>query len=273
MFTGFAATTLEIHLPTAVLFHIGPLPVSNAMVLGAIGVAIMLAILISAARQVQAGKNNRFTGFIQWVFEGMYSTVYEIVPDRKMAKSIAPLALTIFFTVLCTYWISIIPGVGTIEWQGKEVFRGLPTDLNFTTALAIITMVAVQFYALKAHGFFGNAARYLKNPFKDPIGAFEGVLELIGEFSRLVALSFRLFGNAFAGEVLLMVVGVLSGYVAGLSLPFFMAFELFIGFIQAYVFYMLTLIFASLAVMTHGGHDDSHSPTRDVTPVGAGSSQ
>jgi F-type H+-transporting ATPase subunit a len=250
-----------IHLPASTLFHVGPLPITNTMVLGGLGVVVMLAILIGAALQVKAGKNNRFTGFVQWVFEGMYGNIYSIIPDRKMAASIAPLALTIFFTVLCTYWISIIPGVGSIKVGGHELLRGLPTDLNFTTALAIITMTAVQFYAIKRHGVFGNIGRYLINPLKNPIGAFEGLLEIIGEVSRLVALSFRLFGNAFAGEVLLMIVGALSGYLASLSLPFFMAFELFIGFVQAYVFYMLTLIFAALATMSHGGHDSSdHSP-------------
>lgn len=257
--------TPEIHLPTAEIFHIGPLPVTNSMILGAVGVTIMLAILIPAAMQTKAGKSNRFTGAVQWVFEGMYSTIHSIVPDRKMAASITPLALTIFFTVLFTYWMSIIPGVGTITVNGKDLFRSLPTDLNFTTAIAIITMVAVQYYALKEHGIFGNAGRYIKNPLKDPIGSFEGALEIIGELSRLVALSFRLFGNAFAGEVLLMVVGLLSGYLASLSLPFFMAFELFIGFIQAYVFFMLTLIFASLAVQSHGGDHPDHSPAAKHT--------
>lgn len=101
---------LEIHLPAAQLFHIGPLPVTNTMVLGGIGVLVMIIILASAAQQLKAGKSNRFTDFIQWVFEGMYSIVHEIIPDKKMARSIAPLALTIFFTVLATYWISIIPG-------------------------------------------------------------------------------------------------------------------------------------------------------------------
>lgn len=257
--------TPEIHLPTAEIFHIGPLPVTNSMLLGAVGVAVMLAILIPAAIQIKAGKSNRFTGAVQWVFEGMYSTIHSIVPDKKMAASITPLALTIFFTVLFTYWMDILPGVGTITVNGKDLFRSLPTDLNFTSAIAIITMVAVQYYALKQHGFFGNAGRYIKNPLKDPIGAFEGALEIIGELSRLVALSFRLFGNAFAGEVLLMVVGLLSGYFASLSLPFFMAFELFIGFIQAYVFFMLTLIFASLAVMSHGGDHSDHSPAARST--------
>jgi len=227
------------------------------MILGGLGVAIMVGIFVTAARMIQRGEKNRFTGLVQWAFEGMYKTAFDIIPDKKVARSIAPLALTIFFTILATYWISIIPGVGSIKIDGKEFLRGLPTDLNFTFALAIITMVAVQFYAIRHHGFFGNIKRYLINPIKNPIGAFEGFLELIGELSRLVALALRLFGNAFAGEVLLMIVSVMSGYFASLSLPFFMAFELFIGFVQAYVFYMLTLIFASLAVQSHGSPNSS----------------
>jgi F-type H+-transporting ATPase subunit a len=108
------------------------------------------------------------------------------------------------------------------------LFRALPADLNFTFALAIITIIASQIYAVRKHGFFGNIGRYLKNPIKDPIGAFEGILEFVGvSFSRLVALSFRLFGNAFAGEVLLLLIAVLTSYFASVVLPFFMAFELF----------------------------------------------
>ncbi|NCU37861.1 F0F1 ATP synthase subunit A [Candidatus Saccharibacteria bacterium] len=251
---------VEIHLPAAQLFHIGPFAITNTMLLGAIGITVMCVILVTAARQISAGRSTQFSRFVQWVFEGMYGVVYEIIPDKKMARNIAPLALTIFFTVLSTYWISLIPGVGSITLGGKELLRGLPTDLNFTFALAIVSMVAVQWYAIKTHGFFGNGGRYIVNPFKNPIGFFEGLLELVGELSRLVALSLRLFGNAFAGEVLLIIVGVLSGYFATLSLPLFMAFELFIGFIQAYVFFMLTLIFAALATQSHGDSHPDHSP-------------
>lgn len=123
--------------------------------------------------------------------------------------------------MLFTYWISILPGVGeSITYHGHALLRGLPTDLNFTFALAIITIVAAQAYAIKTHGLFGNVGRYLVNPLKNPIGAFEGLLELIGELSRLIALSLRLFGNAFAGEVLLAIIAMLSGWFAALSLPF-----------------------------------------------------
>lgn len=264
--TQFAAPELHVSLPTEQIFTILGFPITNTMLLGAFGIAVMFIVFGYVIRKVKAGSYNRFVGLVQWTFEGFYNTCYDIIPDRKVARSIAPLALSIFFVVLFTYWISILPGVGhsiTVGEGGESaLLRGLPTDLNFTLALAIITMVAAQFYAIKVHGFFGNIGRYIKNPFKDPLGAFEGFLEIIGEFSRLVALSFRLFGNAFAGEVLLLIVAVMSGYLASLSLPFFLAFELFIGFIQAYVFYMLTLIFASLAIMSHGGdhHADHSSP-------------
>jgi F-type H+-transporting ATPase subunit a len=189
------------------------------MILGGVGIVIMLAVLGYSAWALKNGTYNRFVGLVQWAVEGMYSSVLEIIPDKKVAKSIAPLALAIFFTVLFTYWCAVIPGIGAITYDGKELLRELPSDLNFTFALAIVSMVATQVYAFKAHGALGNVKRYVKNPLKDPIGWFEGALEFIGEFSRYIALSLRLFGNAFAGAVLLMIVGVLTGWVAGLALP------------------------------------------------------
>ncbi len=261
MISYFAAEGINIILPAEPIFHIGPLPITNSMILGGFGVTVMLIVLGLAAWMIKRGKRNHFTGLVSWAVEGMYSTVFEIIPNQKIARQIAPLALTIFFTVLATYWCAVLPGIGTITVGGKELLRELPSDLNFTLAIAVVTMVTVQYFAIREHGFVGNAMRYAKNPLKDPIGGFEGLLELVGEFSRLIALALRLFGNAFAGAALLMIVGVLSGYVASLSLPLVMIFELFIGFIQAYVFFMLTLIFTSLAIEAHGGADDpAHSP-------------
>jgi F-type H+-transporting ATPase subunit a len=261
MMNFFAATEMHVSLTAETVFTIGGVAVTNAMLLGVIGTILVLVIMFTAARMQKRGKNNFFLGLFRWAFESLYGQITDIITDKKLARSIAPLALTIFFFVLINYWLSILPGVGTVTFNGVPVFRALVADLNFTFALALITMIAVQLYAIKKMGLFGNAKRYLRNPFKDPIGAFEGFLELIGEFSRGLALSFRLFGNAFAGEILLMVAGLLTGYFASLALPIFMAFELFIGFIQAYVFFVLTVIFTSLAQETHGAHDDDHSPS------------
>ena len=264
--TLFAAESIQIHLPTSPVFYIGPIEITNSMVLGGFGIVVMLAVFGYTVHMVKLGKHNHLTGVVQWLFESMYKTVGDIIPDKKMAQSIAPLALTIFFTVLFTYWVSILPGVGeSITWHGASLLRGLPTDLNFTLGIATVSMVAAQFYAVKTHGFFGNMGRYFISPFKNPIGTFEGFLEFIGEFSRLIALCLRLFGNAFAGEVLLTIAGVMTGYFAALSLPAFMAFELFIGFIQAYVFFVLTLIFAALATASHSDSAQSPAHSADVT--------
>lgn len=257
----FAATDMHVSLTAEPVVHLGPVVLTNSMILGVIGTVLVVALMFSVARMVKQGKTNRFVGLFRWAFDSLYGQINDIITDRKLARSIAPLAITIFFFVLINYWLSILPGVGTITWDGVPIFRALVADLNFTFALAIITIVAVQLYAIKTLGVWGNAGRYLRNPLRDPIGAFEGFLELIGEFSRGLALSFRLFGNAFAGEILLLVAGLLTSYFATVTLPIFMAFELFIGFIQAYVFFILTVIFTSLAQESHGAHDDDHSPS------------
>lgn len=255
----FAATELHVSISSQPLFELWGLPITNAMLTGIAGAIITVAILWYVGGKVKRGKYNRFVGLVQWVFEGLLKQINDIIPDKKLARKVTPLAVTIFFVVLINYWLSVIPGLDTIKWNGVPVLRSLTADLNFTLGLALITLVTVQIYAIKYLGVFGNGGRYFRNPIKDPIGAFEGVLELIGEFSRGVALALRLFGNAFAGEVLLIVIAVLTGLVSAVVLPLFLGFELFIGFIQAYVFFVLCLIFTSLAVAHHGPSPD-HSP-------------
>lgn len=260
--TILAATELHISISAEPLFHVFGFPVTNALFTGVIGGILTIAILWYAGGKVKRGKYNRFVGLVQWVFEGLLKQINDVIPDRKIAKRIMPLAVTIFFVVLINYWLSVIPGLDSIKWNGVPVLRSLTADLNFTLGLAVITIITVQMYAVRYLGVFSNGARYFRNPLKDPVGAFEGFLELIGEFSRGTALALRLFGNAFAGEVLLIIIAVLTSYFATVVLPFFMVFELFIGFIQAYVFFILTLIFTALAVAHHGpSHDHTPSDT------------
>lgn len=254
----FSAINLHISLVSEPIFHIGSFAVTNAMVLGTFGLIALLWMSFYVALKMKRGQYNRFVGLFQWSFEILYRQVFQIVPDKVIAKKIAPLAITIFLFVLVNYWLSILPGMGSITYNGVPLFRGLTADLNFTIAIAIITMITVQIYAVKHLGWFKNGKRYFRNPFKDPIGWFEGLLDLIGEVSRGVSLALRLFGNAFAGETLLLVITVLSGFFATIALPVFMAFEMFIGFIQAYVFYILTLIFTSLP-LDSSGHSSDHS--------------
>ena len=257
----FAALNLSIDIKTAPIFHIGSFAITNAMITGSVSLIIFISIFLYIRMKVKSHQYNRFIGLMQWAFEGMYSQIESVIPDRKIARRIATLALTIFFYVLISYWMSILPGLDSVKWNGHPILRSIAADLNFTFAIALISLVITQIYAIRELGHIGNLKRYFRNPIKDPLGAFEGVLELIGEISRYTALSLRLFGNCFAGEVLLLIMSVLTGFFATLALPVFMAFELFIGFIQAYVFFILTVIFTSLAMSHHDSPD--HSPARN----------
>ena len=201
-----------------------------------------------------------------WGYEALYKSVEQIVGDKEVARRVAPLPITLFFFIIVNYYLGILPFVGPIFVDGEiPIFRGLLADMNVTFALAIVSMVAVQVYAAQTHGFFGNLGRYFINPLKNPVMTFVGLLEIIAEFSRLIALSLRLFGNVFAGEVLLIMMGYLTHYAASVSLLPFMLFELFIGAIQAYVFFMLTTVFIALGMQSHGDHDDDHSHTDEPT--------
>lgn len=263
-----AENTPHVSLPAEAIFYIGAFPVTNAMITGVIGYILLIWVLFYVAGKVKRGTKNRFVSLVQWIFELLYSTVEEVVGDKVVAKRLAPLAITMFFFILVQYWVGILPFVGPITVDGVPVFRSLAADLNTTFALAIITMVLVQVYAIRRHGFFGNLGRYFRNPRKDIVGAFEGILELIAEFSRFVGLSLRLFGNVFAGEILLMMIAFLTVYASPIFLPPFYIFELFIGAVQAYIFFMLTIVFISLGLTTHD-HDDHATAAVEASPARA----
>ncbi len=141
--------------------------------------------------------------------------------------------------------------------------RAAATDLNFTLALAILSFFAIQFYGVQALGiayfykFFNMPA--LGNAGKNPMGVMDfgvGLLEIISELSKIISFAFRLLGNIFAGQILLFVIPflvatMLPGAIYGL--------ELFVGVIQAFVFFMLTLVFSKLAMESHGDHDEEHA--------------
>jgi F-type H+-transporting ATPase subunit a len=134
--------------------------------------------------------------------------------------------------------------------------RGASTDINTTLAIAIVAMVTVQIWGFRALGVRGYGGKFLVNPItKGPIATFVGVLEGFGELTRTISFTFRLFGNMFAGEILLIAMAFLLPLIG--IIPF-MGLELFVGVIQAYIFAMLTLVFGVMAVASHGDHD-SHA--------------
>ncbi|MDZ7586932.1 MAG: FoF1 ATP synthase subunit a, partial [Patescibacteria group bacterium] len=164
-----------------------------------------------------------------------------------------PLIASIFLFVMLASWAGLLPGSETIGFMKnidglKEFvpfFRGGTADLNITLGLAIFAVFSIQYYGYKTLGL-----KYFKKFFdlSNPINFFVGFLELISEFAKIISFAFRLFGNIFAGEVLIAVIAFLLPIIAPLP---FIGLEIFVGFIQALVFATLTLVFITIATNNH----------------------
>lgn len=183
------------------------------------------------------------------VVDGIHALFAGILPDK--INVFYPILATYFLYIISLNWLGLLPGVGTIGInlveEGHKVFvpllRAGTADINTTLGLALTSIVVIQFAGIQSLG-----AGYLKKYFNfgNPINFFVGILELASEFSKILSFTFRLFGNIFAGEVLLTVIAFLVPVLAPIP---FMGLELFVGFIQALVFSMLTTVFLSLAVV------------------------
>lgn len=245
---------MEISLAAEPLFHLGDLPITNTLI---ITLCISLAVIISAyllksrLKPVPRG----FQNIVEYVLEAILNLVDSVTQNREQTKKFFPLVATIFIFVILSNWVEIIPGLGTVGLKethhGKEIIipflRSSSADLNMTLALALTSVFTIQFMGIAAIGAVKYAGKFFISPFHKPyvIGSFVGILELIGEIAKIISFSFRLFGNIFAGEVLLLVMLTLVPFIVPLP---FLILEIFVGFIQALVFAMLTLVFLKMAV-------------------------
>ena len=253
---------MEISIIAEPLFHLGEFVITNsllwAFLVSGIGfIAVFLMLQPKRLQQVPSG----FQNAVEAIFEGLLDFMDSIVGDRKQAKQFFPLVATIFLFILFSNWSGLLPGAGTVGIHGIHnghemlipILRSPSADLNMTAAIAIIAMCAVQFFGIAALGLRGYGSKFFIAPWKKPyvIGTTVGILELIGEFAKILSFSFRLFGNIFAGEVLLLVMLYLVPYIV--PLPFLML-EVFVGVVQAGVFALLTIVFLKMATEAHEAH-------------------
>lgn len=290
--------------------------ITNAMLMAVLTTVVLVLLSLLATRGLKlipAGWQN----FVEYSFDAMYNTFGSV--DRRYISRFWPLVGTIFFYVLLSNWLALLPGVLSIgywideetlhgaeeaearvapgnllasagtadlpgpndivvaqegedegEAPGEEhplvlvpFFRAPSADLNNTLMLGLVAFLFIEFWGFKELG-----AGYLRKfwPLKEygAVGAFVGPLELVSEFVRIISFAFRLFGNVFAGEVIILVMLFLFPL---LPLPF-LALELFVGFIQAFVFAILTMAFASLATQGHGDHEHGEGDHADHAEVG-----
>ena len=254
---------MEISIIAEPLFSIAGFTVTNslfmAIVVSFLGfIAVFLLVQPKKFKMVPGGVQN----VIETIFEGLLSFIESITQDHKQALQFFPLVATIFLFILFSNWSGLLPGAGTIGIheisEGKSMFipimRSPSADLNLTVALSLISVFSVQFFGILALGLRGYASKFFVAPWKAPyvVGTAVGLLELIGEGAKVLSFSFRLFGNVFAGEVLLTVMLSLVPYLVPLP---FLVMELFVGVVQAGIFSLLTIVFLKMATAEHEAHE------------------
>ena len=268
--TALSVDRPDPHLPAEAVFQVFGFPIANS-VIGA-WITIIFLVLVS---YIITRRMKLVPGRLQAAFEFLIGWLYDLcvsVAGEVNGRRFFPVVATIFLFVAFNAWLALLPGFGSITAHTAEgevhLIRAANTDINMPLALALTSFIFVEFYGLRTLGAryigkflnFKDFFRAMRQMFTGKVKAgasglvtgamtiFTGLLEALSEFIRIVSLTFRLFGNMTAGEILLLVAAFLVPWL--FAIPFY-GLELLIGFIQAIIFGGLTLIFLTLAVESH----------------------
>jgi len=213
----------------------------------------LLIIILSLFFYKNRNKKNIFIKSIKLFVHKLYNFINSIIEDEEASEKILPIVATFFIFILTTNILALIPGfLGSIFIDNGlshySLLKSPNSDLNTTLALAIIAVISIQIFSIKTLG----GKKYLKRffNFKSPIKFILGFFELTSESIKILSFSFRLFGNIFAGEVLLLIIAFLVPYF--IPVPF-MVLEVFVGFVQAFIFTILTITFIKIGMSEEKG--------------------
>ncbi len=239
---------MAAELAAQTLAHLGPLPLTNTLLHTFLVDGVVVSLALTLKKQIKL-----IPGTLQNIFELVVESLYDLTLSisPKNAKAIFPWFGSLFLFLLIANWSALLPGFGTIGFTTKNGFipllRSAASDLNLTLALALIATVATHYLAIKTVGIKSHILRYVS---LNPIFMFVGLLEIISIFTNIISLSFRLFGNIFAGEVVLSTISNMFAFF--LPLPF-ISLEIIVGLVQALVFSILTMAFMAILTTPHEG--------------------
>ncbi|MDO8618293.1 MAG: F0F1 ATP synthase subunit A [Candidatus Uhrbacteria bacterium] len=267
-----------INIPVAAetVFSLGSLPVSNTLInafLALIVFCVAGLLLRGNLKEVPSGLQN----FAEMILEFLLTFFDQVTGDREKSKRFFPIAGTLFLFILLCNWMGLLPGTGSIgvwhivhgERELVPLLRSANSDLNLTLAMALISVIGAHIVGIVTLGFWTHGNKFIQlgslwqavktlKPIAILTACVEflvGIIEIFSEFAKIASLSLRLFGNIFAGEVLLTVIAGLVAYLVPLP---FMAIEMIVGIVQATVFSMLTLVYLTMmSSQPHGAkaHD------------------
>lgn len=284
---------MNVPVAAETLFHLGPLPVTNSLIMGWVAVFLCVVLAWSLNRKltlVPRGLQN----FVEWLVDFILNFMDQVTNSRAKSRRFLPIVGSIFLLILACNWLGLLTFAVPVHLveagENVPLFRAATSDLNLTLAMALFSVVVSHLIGFFALGFWKYGNKFIKlgdlwhalkgfatKPFGEAamglfvgiIEFFVGLLEIVSEVAKIISLSLRLFGNIYAGEVLLTVIASLTGRLPPFLLPLpFIAMELLVGVVQAAVFAILTLVYLTSAVeRPHGEHDEAHDHA--VAPEGS----
>ena len=258
------------------IFHIGNFQVTNSLLTSWFAVLIIFALCLTIKLKIKKIPG-KLQNFFEVILEGALSLVDQVTNDRVLSLKIFPFVFSIFIFILINNWLGLLPILGSMGMVVKEgagsafvpFLRSATADINTTLALSIMVVVGSNIFGIIAIGAWktlnkyvnikaigGIATKVRKDPsvlIVAPINFFVGLLELLGEVAKIASLSFRLFGNVFAGEVLLASMSAIFAYIVPGP---FLFLEVFVGLIQALIFSLLATVYFTIASQDHSEHDE-----------------
>jgi F-type H+-transporting ATPase subunit a len=256
--------------------YLGSFPITNALVNAWIAVVFFIVACWFLKRRITSGVPGKFQNFAEAVIEFFLGYIDQVTHDRARSKRFLPLVGSFFVFILFSNWLAQLPGTGSItvtalvhgSVEAVPLLRPAASDLNLTLAMALLAVIVSHLLGIIAIGFFKHWNRFFAvgniiNGFKKGginilvgfIEAMVGLIEFSAEIAKVLSLSLRLFGNIFAGEVLITVLYSLVAFI--MPLPF-MGLEIIVGVVQAMVFSMLSLVYLTILTEAPHGNEAEH---------------
>lgn len=268
--TKFAAesTGPPVHIAPGVLFEINGWEITNSMVFAWICSLFLIVWLSILARRMTISPKKGFTQIVEIGTDFVIKVLEGSLGSRQKALKYAPYFVTMFFFIAISNIFGLLPGVGdALTYNGAPVFRAFTADLNGTLATATISMILIQYFAIKESGFIRHLRHYFAGKLWNPLTYLVGFYELVNELIRVFSLALRLFLNVAIGEIIISVFSYLGKFAAPITAFPFLFLELGVAILQAYIFVMLSITYLSLAIKH--GHEEEEELESTAKEMGA----
>jgi F-type H+-transporting ATPase subunit a len=244
-----------IHITPLEVFKVNGFSVTNSMLYGIISALVTIAILVTVARNMTIKPKGGITQVVEAGTDFITNLLKSSLGSEEKAVKYAPYFVSIFFFILLTNWLGLLPGVGeAFKSHESPLTRPFTADLNGTLAAATVSWILIQYFAIKESGFLRHIRHYFNGSLKNPITILLGVFEMFSDVTRIFSLALRLFLNVAIGEIIIAVFSALGGLAAPITALPFTILELLVGALQAYIFVMLSIMYLAVAIK-HDGHE------------------